>query len=125
MWTQLHDGANIFVFGSNELGLHGAGAALEARRHWGAKSGQGYGLQGKSFGVPTKRTTISRLSLPEIHRYVDGFLSFARMSPEYTFLVTRIGCGLAGYTDADIAPMFKNAPPNCKLSPEWRELLSR
>jgi hypothetical protein len=110
----------IFVFGSNLQGIHGAGAALFARHHYGAIHGQGSGLQATSYAIPTKRTPWQRLSLEEIKPYVDEFIQFATAHPEFNFKITRIGCGMAGYTDADIAPMFKDAPPNCNLPEGWQ-----
>lgn len=99
----------IFVFGSNLSGMHGAGAAKTALG-WGAVWGQASGLQGKTYGIPTKDATIRRtLRLEEIKPFVDKFIEFAKNNPELTFLVTEIGCGLAGYTPKDIAPLFKQA----------------
>ena len=109
----------IFVFGSNLAGRHGKGAALEARQKHGAIYGQGIGLQGCSYGIPTKDENIRTLPLNEIHDYVDEFIEFASMRPDLQFNVTRIGCGLAGYQDKDIAPMFKDAPSNCVLPESW------
>jgi hypothetical protein len=113
----------IFVFGSNEAGIHGAGAALYARRHKGAVYGQGVGYYGDSYAIPTKDFNIRTLPLHVIEGYVKEFFNFAAENSGLQFNVTRIGCGLAGYTDADIAPMFRNAPPNCILSAEWLEWL--
>lgn len=110
----------IFVFGSNLAGRHGKGAALTAREQFGAVYGQGDGRQGNSYAIPTKGFDLrSRLSLAEIKPYVDSFIKYANQSND-TFLVTRIGCGLAGYSDEDIAPMFRLAPLNCKLPDGWR-----
>ena len=110
----------IFVFGSNLAGRHGKGAALTARMAYGAIYGQGVGLQGRSYAIPTKGWTIQTLQLDTIQLHVDEFIQFAEAHPELTFNVTRIGCGLAGYTDAQIAPMFKGAPTNCELPQGWR-----
>jgi hypothetical protein len=110
----------IFVFGSNLAGIHGAGAALYARKHHGAILGQGIGLQGDSYAIPTKDKKIKTLPLEQIKPHVDEFILFAKSHPELTFQVTRIGCGLAGYTDKDISPMFKDAPANCNLPDGWR-----
>lgn len=99
----------IFVFGSNEGGKHGAGAAKTALT-WGAKWGQAQGLQGRTYGIPTKDSSIRRvLSTDEIKPYVDNFIEFAKNNPHLTFLVTEIGCGLAGYKPKDIAPLFEGA----------------
>lgn len=109
----------VFVFGSNLAGVHGAGAALFARRYRGAILGQGVGLQGNSYAIPTKDENIETLPLERIKPYIDEFILFAKKNPEMTFEVTRIGCGLAGYTDTDIGPMFKGAPENCRLPVGW------
>jgi hypothetical protein len=116
---ELNDGKNIFVFGSNLAGRHEAGAALRARLHWGAVNGWGWGLHGQSFGIPTKSAFMKALPLIRINKHVGGFLDYARKHPELTFLVTRIGCGLAGYKDGEISPMFRSAPENCILPKEW------
>jgi hypothetical protein len=109
----------IFVFGSNLAGVHGAGAAKFAREHHGAIYGKGIGLQGNSYAIPTKDLNIETLHLETIKLYVFDFLTFASQHPELQFNVTRIGCGLAGYKDKDIAPMFAGAPNNCLLPTEW------
>lgn len=112
--------SKIFVFGSNLAGIHGAGAARFAVINHGARYRQGIGLQGTSYGIPTKDHRINTLPLCEINPHVQNFIAFAKEHPELTFQVTRIGCGLAGYTDTDIAPMFKGAPDNCELPEGWR-----
>ena len=94
----------IFVFGSNLAGSHGGGAARVAHQRFGAVWGQGVGLQGQSYAIPTMQGGVET-----IRPYVDEFIVFARQHPELTFLVTRIGCGIAGFTDEDIAPLFKEA----------------
>lgn len=111
--------AIIFVFGSNEAGIHGAGAARFAHQHYGAEWGVGFGLAGQSFAIPTKDAEIETLPLTAVGSYVRKFLAFAREHSHMNFLVTRIGCGLAGYTDAQVAPLFRDAPPNCFLSAEF------
>lgn len=94
----------IFVFGSNLAGAHGGGAARAARLHFGAVMGQGVGLQGRSYAIPTMQGG------PEtIKPYVDDFILFAKQHPELTFLVTSIGCGIAGFHARDIAPLFASA----------------
>jgi hypothetical protein len=110
----------IFVFGSNLAGRHGAGAALFAYRNHGAKYGHGIGLQGSSYAIPTKDFSIKTLPLDMISKHVDKFLKFVHEHQGMTFNVTRIGCGLAGYADSQIAPMFKGAPMNCNLPEGWR-----
>ena len=94
----------IFVFGSNLAGSHGGGAALLAYRRFGAVWGQGVGLQGQSYGIPTMQGGVET-----IKPYVDEFIQFATQHPEYQFLVTRIGCGIAGFLDEEIAPLFADA----------------
>ena len=98
----------IFVFGSNLAGYHGAGAAYEAVRLWGAKMTVGFGPTGQSYAIPTKDKDIQTLPLTRIAVYTGEFASYASKHPELTFLVTRIGCGLAGYTDEEMAPLFKD-----------------
>jgi hypothetical protein len=97
----------VFVFGSNEAGIHGAGAAYQAYREFGAELGVGFGHRGKSFAIPTKDWEVKTLNLSLITFYVSRFISYTQCKPQYTFLVTEIGCGLAGYTPEDIAPLFK------------------
>lgn len=109
------DTDEIFVFGSNLAGRHGKGAALCAVQHHGAIYGQGVGLQGSSYAIPTKDERIRTLSLDVINGYVDEFMDFAASHPQMKFHVTAIGCGLAGYSPQDIAPMFSGVPDNCRL----------
>ncbi len=98
----------IFVFGSNELGLHGGGAALTAVTKFEAIKWKGWGKQGQSFALPTKDWSVRTLELGDIQFYVNRFEAFVKLYPELTFLVTEVGCGLAGYTPSDIGPLFKN-----------------
>jgi len=113
--------SRVFVFGSNERGVHGAGAAAYAVQHHGAVVGQGEGLQGNSYAIPTKDRYIRTLPLEYIDEYVRRFLEFAFEHPELEFDMTRIGCGLAGYCDEEIAPMFKSVPSNCWLPEAWKQ----
>ena len=94
----------IFVFGSNLAGHHGGGAARLAYNRFGAIWGQGVGLQGQSYAIPTMQGGVET-----IKPYVDEFILFAEQHPEYKFLVTRIGCGIAGFRDEEIAPLFAAA----------------
>jgi hypothetical protein len=94
----------VFVFGSNLEGLHGGGAALLAYERFGAIWGQGTGLQGKSYGIPTMHGGVDVIA-----PYVDDFIAFAREHRELKFLVTEIGCGIAGFTVEEMAPLFKDA----------------
>lgn len=99
----------VFVFGSNLSGRHGLGAAKTALG-WGAKWGQAEGLQGRTYGIPTKDSSIRRtLSIVEIKPYVDKFIQFAKENPNVIFLVTEIGCGLAGLKPKEVAPLFIDA----------------
>jgi hypothetical protein len=120
---------DVFVFGSNESGIHGGGAARLAADKFGATPGTGFGMQGQSFGIPTKSHGIKRtLTIPEIKKYVDWFIS-ATQIPEnahLTFLVTEIGCGLAGLTPEEVAPLFKKCVPlaNVMLPARFWEVLN-
>ena len=106
----------IFVFGSNLRGMHAGGAANIAYRKFGAIMGQGVGLQGQSYAIPTMQGGVET-----IRPYVDEFIAFAKEHAELTFLVTRIGCGIAGFTDEEIAPLFAKAHDieNIVLPPGW------
>ena len=106
----------IFVFGSNLRGMHGGGAAYIAYLKFGAIMGQGVGLQGQSYGIPTMQGGVET-----IKPYVDEFIEFAKAHPTHTFLVTRIGCGIAGFTDDEISPLFEKAHDveNIVLPPGW------
>lgn len=100
----------IFVFGSNEAGRHGKGAALTALKKFGAIYGCANGIQGQSYGIPTVNSSIrNTLSLEQISTYVNEFIEYAKKHSEYTFLVTEIGCGLAGLKTEDVGPLFKEA----------------
>ena len=105
----------IFVFGSNLKGIHGAGQALYARQKHGAVLGQGTGLQGTSYAIPTKRTPYEKMPLQEIGLHVKTFLLFAAKHPELEFDVQRIGCGRAGFTDSDMLPLFEGVTDNVFL----------
>lgn len=94
----------IFVFGSNLGGMHGGGAARVAYLKFGAIMGQGAGLQGQSYAIPTMQGGVET-----IRPYVDEFIKFAEEHQDLTFLVTRIGCGIAGFTDDEISPLFAKA----------------
>lgn len=94
----------IFVFGSNLAGSHGGGAARLAYDRFGAIWGQGVGLQGQSYGIPTMHGGVD-----VIKPYVDEFIEFAKQHPKYNFLVTKIGCGIAGFKIEEMAPLFQDA----------------
>lgn len=112
----------IFVFGSNLEGLHGGGAAYLAYRKWGAIWGQGVGLQGQTYGIPTMHGGPDA-----IRPYVDEFIKFAQVHPELKFLVTEIGCGIAGFTPEEIAPLFTEAIPieNIYLPERFWQILEK
>lgn len=117
----------IFVFGSNEAGVHGAGAAALAKEKFGAIEGQGYGPMGKSFAIPTKGWKINQLPLPAIQCYAIRFTEYAALNPDKKFLVTQVGCGLAGYKPEDIAPFFLLAEshPNIYLPQSFWDVLDK
>lgn len=115
----------IFVFGSNEGGRHSKGAALLAKS-FGAVDKQGAGLMGRTYGIPTKPVDVrNRLTIPKIEKYVDEFIEFAKNNTQYVFYVTEIGCGLAGYSPAEIAPLFSAAKEleNVFLPKKFRNVL--
>ena len=94
----------IFVFGSNLAGAHGGGAAWLAYRRFGAVWGEGVGLHGRTYAIPTMQGGVDT-----VKPYVDDFILFSKEHKELTFLVTRIGCGIAGFRNEEIAPLFKDA----------------
>lgn len=114
----------IFVFGSNLAGMHGAGSALAAVEEHGAILGVGVGRQGNSYAIPTKGQYFEILPIKLIRLYVEQFIQYAEEHPELTFNVVAIGCGYAGFQPDDIAPMFANAPKNCKLPVSFEAVLS-
>lgn len=120
---EMNDGKHVFVFGSNLAGRHGKGAALQAAKHWGALRGVGDGPYLQSYAIPTKDKNLKIIPLDDIEFDVGRFLDYAREHCEVTFLVTAIGCGLAGYTPQEIAPMFKGAPKNCVLPEEFTAVI--
>jgi hypothetical protein len=113
----------VFVFGSNEKGIHGGGAARTAVARYGAVWGQGEGRQGNAYAIPTcsapMRSDGDRLPLPKVREYVHRFVQYAKGHPEEKFKVTQVGCGLAGLAAADVAPMFEDAPRNCYFDLAW------
>jgi hypothetical protein len=118
---------DVFVFGSNTAGIHGAGAAKLALK-WGAKMGRGIGYYGQTYAIPTKDDNIETLPLSAIGAYVDEFIRSARKIPYMNFLVTQIGCGLAGYKPEQIAPLFndpiyKSLPENVYLPKAFWDVL--
>ncbi len=113
--TELKEG-EVFVFGSNLHGMHAGGAARIAFERFGAVWGQGVGLQGQAYAIPTMQGGVET-----IRPYVDEFIAFAQSHPEFHFLVTRIGCGIAGFRDEEIAPLFAVAHTldNVSLPEGW------
>lgn len=111
----------VFVFGSNLYGAHGGGAAWVAYRQFGAVMGQGVGLQGQSYAIPTMQGGVET-----IKPYVDDFIKFAKLHPELFFYVTKIGCGIAGFRNEEIAPLFAEAVnvDNICLPKEFVDILA-
>lgn len=116
----------IFVFGSNKAGRHGKGSAKHALDNHGAIYGLGWAMQGDSYAIPTKGYNLEVLPLKDIKRYVEGFLRFAssQHGKDLDFNVVAIGCGLAGYSPEDIAPLFKGHPDNVYLPDEFERVLN-
>ena len=115
--------SDIFVFGSNERGAHGLGAALLAKQLYGAEPGVGRGLMGRCYAIPTKDRFMRPNSLREIKRDVGFFIEFTHSHPEMFFWVTRVGCGLAGYKSHQVAPLFRDCNTNCNFAYQWRPFL--
>ena len=113
----------VFVFGSNLAGIHGAGAAKAALK-FGARMGHGVGLVGRSFAIPTKDADLNTMPIDAIKPYVDRFKKATHEYPQASFFVTRVGCGLAGYKDKDIAPLFKGSGTNCSFPDQWKQFLT-
>ena len=118
--TELKPG-EIFVFGSNLGGFHAGGAARVANQKFGAEWGVGVGLTGQCYAIPTMQGGVET-----IKPYTDEFVAFAAQHPELTFLVTRIGCGIAGFTDEEIAPLFADAldAPNVVLPESFVNIIN-
>ncbi len=118
----------IFVFGSNLAGIHGGGAAFTAKKLFGAELGVGIGLTGKCYALPTKDKHIETMPIyPYIAREVLNLFFCIKNNPDKVFLITKVGCGLAGYTEEDIAPLFKGFInlPNITLPLEFIEIINR
>lgn len=109
----------IFVFASNLAGRHGRGSAYAAKIKWGAVQGVGQGRTGQAYAIPTKDEQIKVMRIDRIRWYIDEFIKYAKQHPELTFKVVKIGCGLAGFSEDRMAPMFKDCPPNCELPEGW------
>lgn len=110
---------SVFVFGSNLAGRHAGGAARHAFDSCGAIWGQGIGRQGESYALPTMDEDFRPLPLERIREHAADFCMYARAHPDETFELTRVGCGIAGFTDAEIAPLFADAPVNVQRPDRW------
>jgi hypothetical protein len=111
---------DIFVFGSNQRGAHGGGAARLAKEKFGAEEGVGEGLTGQSYAFPTLTANFGKVSHASLEASRDRLYASARQNPDKTFLLTKVGCGIAGFTEDEIRPLFKNAPENVILPEDWR-----
>lgn len=126
-WVRSLNENEIFVFGSNLAGRHGAGAAKLAMK-WGAQYGNPEGIQGRTYAIPTKCSQVRNpLSLEQIKEKIGNFQYYAMHHPEYTFLVTEVGCGLSGYSPKDIAPLFRSciSIENIHFSKRFWEILKK
>lgn len=110
---------HVFVFGSNLAGRHGKGAALAARKYFDAEYGVGYGRTGSAYAIPTKDRNLKPLKLVDIGYHIMSFLWFAALNDHIIYVVTKIGCGLAGYTEREIREWFMHSPPNVILPKGW------
>ena len=116
----LPEGPAVSVFGSNLFGAHHGGAAKVAMEKFGAQEGISRGVTGSAYAIPTADRSGDPISLQLIAHTVAKFIEYAGANPAVQFFVTRIGCGIVGYKDMEIAPMFKSAPANCNLPEQWR-----
>lgn len=112
----------VFVFGSNLAGIHGAGAAKAALKY-GAKYGRAIGPSGMTYAIPTKDADFKTLPIEQIALYIERFKKVTQQNPKVKFFITRVGCGLAGLKDSDIAPLFKGCGPNCSFPVQWERYL--
>jgi hypothetical protein len=119
----LPEGPAVWVFGSNLFGAHHGGAAKVALEKFGAKEGVCRGVTGKAYAIPTADRSGNPISLKLIDQSVVKFIEYANATPNVEFFVTRVGCGIVGYKDKDIGPMFQAAPANRNLPEEWGGLL--
>jgi hypothetical protein len=115
----------IFVFGSNLAGRHGKGAALYAKKYYDAEYGIGCGRTGNAYAIPTKGYSLEILPLNIIKWHVDNFIEYVKENPSLTYIISAIGCGLAGYKPWQIAPMFYNISfyKNCEFNDLFKEIL--
>jgi hypothetical protein len=110
----------IFVFGSNQRGAHAGGAARLAKEKFGAQEGVGEGLTGRSYAFPTLTANFEKVSHVSLESSRDRLYATARQNPDKTFLLTKVGCGIAGFTEDEIRPLFRGAPGNVVLPEDWR-----
>jgi hypothetical protein len=110
----------IFVFGSNRAGRHGGGAARLAKQKFGAEEGVGEGLTGQCYAFPTLTADFQKVSRAELEASRDLLFSTARKYPGKAFLLTKVGCGIAGFAEEEIRPLFSGAPANVILPEDWR-----
>jgi hypothetical protein len=108
----------VFVFGSNLAGIHGAGAAKQAVKY-GARYGVGVGMSRRTYAIPTKDYDIKTLPVDQIKPYIERFVKFTNEHAGVKFFITRVGCGLAGHKDSEIAPLFRGCSANCSFPEQW------
>lgn len=113
------DKNEIFVFGSNLAGRHGAGAALQAAKEFGAQYGVGEGLTGLCYAFPTLDGNLQKLDWEQIQASRDNFYRVCRLRPDLTFLLTKVGCGMAGYPEESMASLFFHPPQNVVRPEDW------
>lgn len=120
-WIKVLEDNQVYVFGSNLAGAHGGGAARYAYEHFEAEWGVGVGPTGRCYAIPTMQGGVDT-----IRPYVEQFIEYARQNTAIVFLVTKIGCGIAGFTCREIAPLFKSAlgMENVALPKEFIEILT-
>lgn len=109
----------VWVFGSNLKGIHGSGAAKIALEKYGAIYGRGEGIQGQSYAIPTKITPWVARNIASVKDSINKFIKYSRGNKEKTFFITRVGCGLAGFSDEEIAPLFVGCGDNCNMPDVW------
>lgn len=109
----------IFVFGSNLAGLHNGGAARQAHEKFEAKIGIGEGLTGRSYAFPTLDSALNQLHPGELERSRDNLYRVVRLNPDKEFLLTKVGCGIAGFPEKQMRALFKDVPSNVTLPPDW------
>lgn len=115
----------IFVFGSNETGIHNGGAARVALNVHGAVMGIGHGRVGNSYAIPTMTAYADPIKFDELAAYVKSFVEYANARQEYDFEITRIGCGIAGFKDEDVAKLFEAADVNCLFDTSWEQYFTQ